>query len=190
MKKFAITGNIACGKSTAFKVIENLGFPVVDCDDIVKTLYSDSKVINLIENSFPVIVVDKKIDLKKLSSLLFSDNNFKSEFERLIFPLVREKINDYFEKYFDCEKVFVIVPILFEAGFENLFDKIIFISAQENIRKQRLISRKSMLSEMAETVIKSQKSEDEKIIKCDYVVKNNGTLEEFKSAVENLLKTI
>ena len=207
MIKIGITGNIACGKSVAYDIIKSLGYCIVDCDDIVKELYNNIDFIAEVANIFPQIISENRINLKILSGLMFSDKQFKKSFESLIFPKVREKIIEYFEntlknlnKRQDVTlnsfqsliksseiKIFVIVPLLFEAGFEDLFEKIIFIQADENIRYERLIARNSMLSDIAEKVIKSQISEEEKIPKCDYIIKNNDTLEEFKSVVEKLL---
>ena len=182
MIKFGITGNIACGKSSAYETIKSAGYPVIDCDDIVKEIYKDDQVIGELSTKFHMIIVDKKIDIKKLSSLLFTDKKFKVEFENFIFPKVKEKIIEFFEK------IFVIAPLLFEAGFENMFDKIILISSDENIRRERLIARNSVLSEIADKVIKVQTPEEEKIPLCDFVIKNNGTLEEFRNTVLKFLK--
>lgn len=182
MIKIGITGNIACGKSTAYETIKSAGYPVIDADDIVKGIYKDNLFIEELSAKFPMIISCGKINIEKLSNLLFADSKFKENYEAFIFPKVKEKIIEFLKKN-NNEKTFVIAPLLFEAGFENMFDKIIFISADENIRKERLIARKSQLSEIADKVIKNQIPEEEKIPRCDFVIKNNGTLEEFKDAV-------
>ena len=199
MIKIGITGNIACGKSTASEIIKSAGYPIIDCDDIVKELYCNKLFVEQAEKEFPSIISKGKINPKKLSGLLFTDSNFKVKYEAFIFPKVKEKILDFFENSQSAGRthepdnkniIFVIAPMLFEAGIGDMFDKIIFISADENIRKERLISRKSMLSEIADKVIKSQISEEEKIPRCDFVIENNGTLEEFRNAVNEILNDI
>ena len=190
MIKIGITGNIACGKSIAFEVIKSAGYAIIDCDDIVKDLYKDNSYIEKVAEKFPVIITDEKIDLKKLSDLIFSDNDFKEKYESFIFPKVKEKILEFFEENKGFENVFVIVPLLFEAGFECLFDKIIFISADENIRRERLIVRNSILSNMVDKVIKTQIPEEDKIKKCDYIINNNATIEVFKSVIITFLNNI
>ena len=190
MIKIGITGNIACGKSTAFEILKAYDYSVIDCDDIIKELYSNIDFIIQVQKIFPQIISDKKINLKELSNRLFTDSDFKKKYEEFIFPKVKKEINNYFDKNMHNDKVFVIVPLLYEAKFETLFDKIIFISAEENIRKQRLISRGSLLSNMAEKVINAQRDEKEKISRSDYVIKNNGTLSEFRHAVNLTLKKL
>ena len=190
MIKTGITGNIACGKSVAYEIIKSAGYIVIDCDDIIKAFYDDEKFVFEVSKVFPQIIRNNKIDLINLSSNIFSDKKFKADYESFIFPKVKEKIIEFYKDNENAERVFVVAPLIFEAGFENLFDKIIFISADENIRKERLISRKSMLSEIAEKVINSQMKEEAKIPRCDYVIKNNGTLDEFKVAVNTLINNI
>lgn len=187
MKKIAITGNIASGKSYAHKIINDCGYPIIDCDDIVKNLYEDKNVISKIKEIFPQIVVKNQIDKAKLSDLIFKNIETRLKFENLIYPLVIEKFHLFFETNQAEDKVFVIVPLLFEANMQKYFDKVVLIVADENIRKKRLLARNSFLSNYADMVINSQMLQEDKIKLCDYIIENNGTLEEFKSAIEKFL---
>ena len=190
MIKIAITGNIACGKSVAFDVIKSEGFSIVDCDDMVKDLYKNSDFIKTLKNEFPEIILNESVNTKLLSEKLFSDINFKQSYENFIYPKIKVKFLEFLNQNKGEKVVFVVIPLLFEAGFENLFDKIVFISAKEEIRKTRLVSRKSMLSDIADKVISSQQKEEEKIPKSDYVIKNNAALEEFKCDIKKLLNNL
>lgn len=190
MEKIAITGNIACGKSCALRFIQALGYSIIDADDIVYDLYEEPIFIKEIEKIFPKIVSENKINKKILRDILFSDKSKKLEFEKHLYPTVLEKINNFFNENKSQNICFVIVPLLFEAGFEKYFDKIILITADDKIREERLIKRGSLLSGHAKNVMAAQISQEEKIPRCDYIIENNGTLEEFKNAVENLLKAL
>ena len=77
----------------------------------------------------------------------------------------------------------------FEIQF-TAFDKIIFIQADDDIRRTRLTNRKTILSKLADEVIKSQIPEEEKIPKCDYVINNNDTLEDFKRTVKDFINLL
>ena len=190
MKRIAITGNIACGKSCAFDIIKDFGCKIIDSDDIVNGLYEENSIIEHIEKLFPKVVSNNNIDKKALSNMLFSDKIQKQKFENFLYPKVLNKINEFFEENKSETTCFVIVPLLFEAGFEKYFDKILLITADEEIRKERLIKRNSVLSNCAEKVIASQIPQDKKTERCDYIIENNGTLEEFKNAVERFLKAL
>ena len=106
--------------------------------------------------------------------------------EKIIHPEVKKALLKIFEN--DYEVVFVSVPQLFEAGFDDLFDKIIFISADENLRIKRLMQRSDLTEKEAQTRIDSQKSEAEKISKCDFVIQNNGSKKELFNQIENILQ--
>ena len=190
MIKFAITGNIASGKSYAYKIIKESGYSIIDCDDIVNKLYRKKCIIEKICKIFPEVITNKKIDKKKLCDILFKSGKTKKDFEKFLYPYVLEYIKLFFEKNKKDKYLFVIVPMLFESGFEKYFDKIILIKADEDIRKKRLLHRNSLLSDYAKAVIKFQISEEKKISKCDYVIENNGSLESFKTSIENFLTNI
>jgi dephospho-CoA kinase len=107
--------------------------------------------------------------------------------ESIIHPQVKDKLQEIFNEDYDI--VFVSVPQLFEAGFETLFDKTIYITADSEIRKKRLMERNSLTSEEAQIRINAQDEADKKD-KCDFVIENNGNIEELKTKVKNLLSIL
>ena len=84
------------------------------------------------------------------------------------------------------DEVFISVPQLFEAGFEDLFDKIIFIVSDENIRLERLMRRNNFTREDALKRIASQLSDEHKIKKSDIIIENNGTLNELVASINQV----
>ncbi len=190
MKKIAITGNIACGKSCAYKFIKDNNYSIIDCDNTVNELYTNKKFKDKIALLFPEIINEGKIDKKALCEKILNNTKFKKQFEAFIFPIVKIEINNFFKLHKDAEKVFVVVPLLFEAKMEDMFDFVIMISADENIRTKRLKSRSTIMSENAEKIIKLQMPECKKIKKSDFIIKNNGTIEEFKTNFEKLVRML
>ena len=87
------------------------------------------------------------------------------------------------------ELIFVSVPQLFESKMETLFDKIIYITSDINIRKQRLMARNSLTESEAEIRINAQ-SEENKAKHSDFVIENNSTIENLKLQLESILETI
>ena len=77
--------------------------------------------------------------------------------------------------------------MLFEVGWEKVFDKIIFIKSDEEIRLNRLMQRNGYTKEYAQKRINSQMKQDEKIKKADFVVENNSTKEDFHKNIANCL---
>lgn len=170
MTKIAIVGNIASGKSTLEKILKDKGFQVYDTDKIAHEILEENK------HLFPQAIIDGKIDRKKLANIVFNDKRQMKYLESVIHPKVRE-----FIKNIETQKtVFISVPQLFEAGMEDLFDKILFISAPLEIRLERLMKRNNLTKEEALVRINAQMSEEEKIPKCDYVISNKGSKEDLE----------
>ena len=178
MLKIAIVGNIASGKSTVEKIIEEKGFKVYDTDKIAH---------KILETNKEVIKEFGTNDRKELAKIVFSNPNKLKNLESIIHPLVKEELLRIFKNNIDI--IFVSVPQLFEAGLESLFDKIIYITANENIRKDRLIKRNSFTPEEALIRIKAQKEAD-KAKKSDFVIKNNGSLDELEEQTLKILSLI
>lgn len=189
MIKVAIVGNIASGKSIVEKYLEK-SYPVIDTDKITHDLLekNQTKILemfnknDLLDNGF--------LSRKKLSNLVFSNKELLKKLENFLHPLIREEILKFFENNKNKKLIFVSVPLLFEAKFENLFDKIIFIYANDNLRLERLMKRNNLSKTEALKRINSQISQEKKITHCNYVIKNEQNLETLYEKVNIILKTL
>jgi dephospho-CoA kinase len=182
MIKYAIVGNIASGKSTVEKILKNKGFKVFDTDEIAHKILENSADVKTAFKDYDIFT-DNKIDRKKLANIVFNNKKELKKLEEIIHPLVKIEILKIFEENYS--EVFISVPQLFEAGFENLFDKIIFLTANEDIRIERLIKRNNYTKEQALARIKAQ-SNSGKIEHSDYVIENNGTIEELCEKLDRI----
>lgn len=178
MLKIAIVGNIASGKSTVEKMLEDKGFVVYDTDKIAHTILASNKEI---ENEFGTL------DRKEIAKIVFSDVNKLRLLESIIHPKVKMELEKIFKK--DENIVFISVPQLFESGMNTLFDKIIFIDASEKIRLERLIKRNSLTEEDAMKRINSQKESNKREMS-DFVIENNGNLEELQAQIDKVIELI
>src|SRR5574344_630069 len=186
MIKFAITGNIASGKSQVEKILKDLDYKVFDTDELAhEILYSSSRIKE--EFSEYDIFEDDIISRKKLGNLVFNNKELKIKLEKIMHPLIRRKIQAIFEEYQSEKYVFISITLLFEADMQCLFDKIMMIYCEDDMRLKRLMNRNNFTKEEALIRIKSQKSQELKIPKCDYVIKNDSSLECLK---ENILKVL
>ena len=183
--KVAISGNIASGKSQVEKILVGLGFKVYDSDKIAHD------VLNSITEFYGYDVFSEgKIDRKKLGALVFSNPDIKQKLEKLTHPKIKETIIKIFEENEDEKYIFVSVPLLYEAGFENIFDKVIFISVDEDIQLKRLMKRNNLSKKDALARINSQQPQKEKALKADYIIENNKTINDLKIAVEQVINSL
>lgn len=178
MIKIAITGNIASGKSTVEKIIESNGYKVYDTDKIAHDILANSK---------EVIEIFGTNNRKEIAKIVFSDKNMLQKLEALIHPKVKKEIENIFSSELDI--VFISVPQLFETGFDNLFDKIIYVTADKNIREERLMKRNNFTKEDAEKRINAQ-NETNKKEKSDFVINNNSSLENLENQVSEAISIL
>lgn len=192
MIKVAIAGNIASGKSQAEKILSDMGYCVVDTDKINHALLSsDKNTISEIKNAFTSIENDDgSISREKLGQIVFSDEKKKKLLEKILHKRIFEKLDEFFDENSDKAVVFVSIPLLFEVNKEKDFDKIIFISADKEIRLKRLIERNNYTEEYALKRINAQDNEAEKIRKSDFVIHNNSDLQTLKNQILNILEQL
>lgn len=191
MIRVALVGNIASGKSTVEKILAERGYIVLDTDVVCHNLLSLYK--NTIIEAFKLYDIKNQsgdISREKLGKLVFGDKYLKRKLENIIHPLVKEYILDFFKKHKDEKFVFVSVPLLFEAGMEDLFDKIIFIYSEDGLRLQRLLKRNNYTMEYAKRRLASQASQEVKMNQSDFILNNNSTLKCLEDNVSKLIEQI
>ena len=175
MKKIGITGNIGSGKSYVCKMFENLGIPVFYSDDETKKLYLIPSVKELIINRFgqEVYFEDGTLNRKLLSYHLFKNEEAMRFIESVLYPA----LNKHFDEWCEQQKTPYVLyesAILFENNYEKFFDKIIFVSASEDIRLQRVMKRDDCTEENVRSRMRLQMSEETKISRADFVIYNDG----------------
>jgi len=182
MTKIAISGNIAAGKSVVENFLKESGFTVYDTDIMAHEILENSNEIKLAFKDYD-IVSDGKIDRKKLGAIVFQNSELKSILEQIIHPQIRNKI----ENLYSSAPIFIAVPLLFEANMQDLFDKIIFVTADEKIRLERLMERNSLTKEEALLRIHAQENEENKIKQSDFIIYNNTDLVSLKNQLSKVL---
>jgi len=194
MIHIAVTGGIACGKSLVGDYLKDSGFAVADTDKIAHQVLEEGsvearEVINVFGRDILKSNSDD-IDRKKLSNIVFSDADKLALLEKIIHPKVAELV-EQFLKLQDSEgkNSVVMVPLLFEAGFERGWDYIICISSFLEVQLDRLEKRK-IGREMGLKIVKSQLDDYSKRRKSDYVVLNNGTKKTLKKQIDIVLNNI
>lgn len=196
MIKIGLTGNIACGKSLVEKFLETKGFPIIDADKIVHSLFENEKVkeqICLMFKDYNILNPDKSINRQKMGEIIFNNEALKQRLEELIHPIVKNKINTFFKQNsdeFDKKLVFCSVPLLFEAHFEDLFDKIILVYSNKEVQLERLMKRNNFSKEEALLRINVQDSMEEKKKLSNFVVDNSFEISETEKQIEKIIEQL
>lgn len=177
MIKVGLTGNIGSGKSTVARVFQVLKTPVYHADDEAKKILDSrdiiSKLINIYSND--ILDTDGKVDRKKLARIIFNDQNEVNKLNRIIHPLIEKDFEQWVKKHKDIKYLIHEAAILFESGFDKLFDKIIFVSAPKETRIQRIIKRDNISRDEVLKRMQFQQDEKEKIPLSDFVINNDDS---------------
>ncbi|MBQ3115899.1 MAG: dephospho-CoA kinase [Clostridia bacterium] len=188
-KLIAVTGGIGSGKSTVMDVLEGLGYKTLSSDKIVSELYEKRSVKKLLKSLFPTAVTGKiklNIDRAEISRLVFNNPTQLKALTDLITPLVLNEILRRYKKA-TCS-VFAEVPLLFECGFEKHFDKV-FVVVRDLEGRIESVKRRSKLSkEQILARINSQFDYENADLSNYIVIENNGTKEQLKEKITDLVK--
>jgi len=193
---FGVTGNIGSGKSTISKMLSDLGAFTIDADVIALTVViPNSQTFAQVVNEFGLSILqdDGTLDRKSLASIVFTDPRKLAILNEIVHPAIMGSIKLMVEKYrktLSDEAVVVIdAPLIVETEFLSLVDSLLVVAADENVRLKRLL-KKGYSREDALARMKSQTPSDVLVTHADYIINNNGTLEELKEKVDELWEKI
>lgn len=187
MISIAIVGNIASGKSTVENVLRKKGYKVFDSDIIAHEVLEDlsEKIIEAFKDYD--ISENGRISRQKLGALVFDDKNLKEKLENIVHPEIKDRLKKIFEENKLEKYIFVSIPLLFEVGWRNLFDKILFIYTEDKIRLNRLMQRNNFTKDEALARIKSQLPQEEKVKVSDFIINNNHSIDVLQKYIERFI---
>ncbi|MGN0805923.1 MAG: dephospho-CoA kinase, partial [Candidatus Coproplasma sp.] len=145
--RIAVTGGIGSGKSTACKIINSLGYPVYSCDEAYKSVLQDGQTVETLEREFgsQILNADGSLDRFALSAIVFGDEKKLEKLNKITHPKIFEKIFELSEN--DSGIVFYEVPLLFEGGYQSLFDEVLVILRDRQQRINCVIERDGLKEE-------------------------------------------
>ena len=184
-----ITGGTGCGKTTLLKEIEERGGLVLDCDAVYHELLTrDMALLNAINDRFPGVVVDQKLERKKLGAIVFADEQALQDLNAITHGAIRAEIVRRLAEKPDLAAIDAIA--LFEGGLAALCDTTVAVTAPRDSRIERLMKRDSITREYAEKRIDAQKSESWFREMCEHTLHNDGTQAQFREKCSKFLDHI
>jgi dephospho-CoA kinase len=181
-----ITGTIGSGKSSVGKILQDLGVPVIDSDEIVHSLLAtDQCTQHLVVQRFGTEVLlnettgKSQIDRKALGRIVFNDPASKADLEKIIHPRVRELSRSMLDHYAEDASVTLVaslIPLLFEAKLGGEYDQIWAVTTDDAILRERLRMRDHFSEAELEKRLASQWPQERKAALADKVIDNSGDL--------------
>ena len=177
MIKVGVTGGIGSGKSLICQVFSHLGVPVYSADEAAKNLMQyDPEIKKNLTGIFGGSIYEgEKLNRSKLAGLIFDNPQLLAKVNRIVHPGVAHDFGVWSSSFTSVPFVIQESAILFESNAYKLFDYIILVTAPEEIRIQRVLSRPAMTREKILKIIKNQLPEEEKIVRSHFVIKNDET---------------
>lgn len=186
-----ITGSIACGKSTVSNYLKEKGYTIIDADKLGHIALTSDEVKEKLKKSFGLTILENnEISREKLGKLVFGNEENLKILNSIVHPYIRKIILQLQENHRDERFVFLDIALLFEAGFEDLVEKIIVVHVDEKIQLARLMSRNALSKEQAMFRIESQMSSKDKSILGNYVIDNGGTKEETYKQIDLIIEAL
>jgi len=184
-----LTGGLGSGKSTALEQLAQLGAAVISSDAIVHELYADGPLREAVIERYGVQVAPGGVvDRAAVARHAFADPRERSWLEGQVWPLVGARVAAWLSAARAADPpppaAVVEVPLLFEAGMEGLYDATIAVVADEELRRERASSRGH---EAVEERAGRQLSQEEKARRATYAVRNDGTIEQLRSQLSEVL---
>ena len=194
MITIAITGGIGSGKTQVTNYLISKGFTVVDADRMSRemTAPGGKAMPYILEHFGPSFILeDGSLDRAAMRDLVFRDPSWKSVLEEGTTKVVLEDIEAIRkEKAENNEKaLFFDIPLLFETGSEDDYDAVWVVTADYELRKNRIMERDGIDSSLIDLIMDSQEGEDRKVRLADNVIYNNGTFDELRESVDRVLKS-
>ena len=175
-----ITGGTGCGKTTLLNVIREAGGLVLDCDAIYHDLLkTDMALLAAIESRFPGTVEEGVLQRKKLGAIVFSDEAALRDLNRITHGAIGQAVLDRLRGKPALAAIDAIA--LFEGGLAELCQVTVAVTAPAEDRVRRLMARDGISEDYARSRIAAQHDEQWFRQRCDYVLENTGTQEDFRN---------
>jgi dephospho-CoA kinase len=194
MYRVALTGNIASGKSAVADEWSRLGAHIIDADVLARrAVEPGSHALRRIAQQFGShLIANGALDRAAVGRLVFGDAAKRRELEAIVHPEVERLRAEEEALAVQAGEAIIVhaIPLLFETGLESRFDAVVLVDADERLRLQRLTTTRSLNERDARAMINAQEPATAKRARADYVIDNNGTLDELAARAREVWSRI
>lgn len=194
MASIGLTGGFGTGKSTVLRLFAKLGAYTIDSDEIVHNILKNPATVKKIASLLGESVLKKRgkaisLDKKRVADIIFNDPDKRISIEKFIHPKVMREIKSLMKKKLSENPSLTIIfeiPLLFEAGYEKYFDKIIVVFCKRDVAIKRLL-KKGFSKEDALKRMRAQMPVARKKASANFVIDNNDGIRKTEAQVKRFL---
>ncbi|SFV79704.1 Dephospho-CoA kinase [hydrothermal vent metagenome] len=194
--KIALTGGIACGKSSVSQIFKKLGVPIIDLDVLARTVVEPKSqgLIELVAHfGEGILNNDKALNRQALRHQLFENSENQQIIEKILHPKILEKMQTDIKKL-NTQLVIVEVPLLVEQNLSPLFDRAIVVDCSEQNQLKRLLNRENMDENLAKSMVSAQASREQRLalnkeLPTD-VIENNSQIFDIERKTQDLYQKL
>ena len=194
MKRIALTGGIATGKSYVLKQFQALGVPTIDADALAKeAVEPGTEGFRAVVSAFGDEIVDAHgaLDRRRLGAVVFADPGRRRVLEQILHPEVRRRMDAWFEGL-DGRQPFAIfdIPLLYETGRETEFESVIVAAVDPDTQIRRVMERNGLSRAEAEQRLAAQLPIVSKEQRADFVIRTDGAFADTDRQVEDVFHAL
>lgn len=193
-KIIGITGGIASGKSTVTNYLRQKGYQVIDADQVVHDLQAKGgKLYQALVSWLGSAILNEagELDRPKLSQLIFSSQENLAKSSQLQNDIIRKELANRRDQLAKTEETFFMdIPLLFEQDYADWFDEVWLVYVNPETQIKRLKARNGYSQEEAQQRLASQMKLEDKVPYADFVIKNDGNLEELIEQIDKKLRRL
>lgn len=195
MKLLGLTGGIACGKSTVSAMLRERGVTVLDADVLCHALMEPGQPLFEAYVSHwgrSILQADGGLDRHAIGAIVFADVKERTWMNETAHPIIRKAMLEAMERERAKGTPICVldVPLLYESGWDACCDAVCVVWVRPEVQKARLIARNGWLPEEADARIAAQMPLSEKCMRAKFCIDNNGTPEQTRRQVEEMLCTL
>jgi len=193
-RRIGLTGGIASGKSTITNYIrKNKRIEILDADNLSKELIMPNTLgYKKILGYFGSQILDKyssekTINRNLLKKIIFEDAKHRKWIQKLLHPLIKEKMVEGCIQYKDNQIILLVIPLLFEAKFEDICTEIWLVKCPEEVQKKRLMKRDQISEKEALNIINLQLGFEEKTKSSNVILDNSDNQNQWIHKISKLI---
>lgn len=190
MLRIGLTGGIGAGKSAACHIFTELGVPVLDADQISREVVAHGEpalatIVELFGGS--ILTEEGTLDRSRLRDIIFAKPERRLQLEAVLHPLIKQRLIEKSQSL-NAPYAILAIPLLLEAGWKDLVDRVLVIDSPVEDQINRTIKRDIISRQQAEAIIASQMDRKERLRQADDIILNDQDLAHLRREISALHK--